>query len=393
MIKAGVGSSKNSDGLAAAREAAIKALSKAEIKKADLVIVFSTFHHRNNYQKILLIITEITGTECISGCSAIGVLSDEGEIEAEPGLVILTIASDSVKFVPFMKSLSVDFGETAAQQLDSEIDKISEPRIVLTFPDPFKFDHNTFFNKIKKSNNNMPIIGASCSEHPSSNTTFQFINNVVNSSCIAGLILDGSFDFELGVTQGCIAACKPLTVTKADQNIISEINHTPAFKLLKQKIPQSLIEDQNEFIRIVSIGICSIDYNESRSNRDYLVRNILGVNSTNGEIGIADSIVEGDQIVFTLRNPDMAREDLKNMLGNMKSNIKDLDKVRFGIYFNCCGRGAHFYGHQDIDTAYISSYFPEVPIIGFFGNSELAPMSGVNHLFTYTGVLTLFSEQ
>ena len=81
------------------------------------------------------------------------------------------------------------------------------------------------------------------------------------------------------------------------------------------------------------------------------------------------------------------------MLWNMKSNIKDLDKVRFGIYFNCCGRGAHFYGHQDIDTAYISRYFPEVPIIGFFGNSELAPMSGVNHLFTYTGVLTLFSEQ
>ncbi len=80
------------------------------------------------------------------------------------------------------------------------------------------------------------------------------------------------------------------------------------------------------------------------------------------------------------------------MLENLKSEIKDPSKIRFGLYFNCCGRGSYFYGNKDIDTAYISSYFPDVPIIGFFGNSEIAPMMGKNHLFTYTGVLTLFSE-
>ena len=35
---------------------------------------------------------------------------------------------------------------------------------------------------------------------------------------------------------------------------------------------------------------------------------------------------------------------------------------------------------------------PLVPVIGFFGNYELGPLAGNNHLLTYTGVLALITE-
>ena len=63
-----------------------------------------------------------------------------------------------------------------------------------------------------------------------------------------------------------------------------------------------------------------------------------------------------------------------------------------GLYFNCCARGNGLYGVPGIDTAYIKHVLGEVPIIGLFGNYELGPMAGGNHLLTYTGVLVLVSE-
>lgn len=45
-----------------------------------------------------------------------------------------------------------------------------------------------------------------------------------------------------------------------------------------------------------------------------------------------------------------------------------------------------------IDSGFLGAALPGVPVIGFFGNAEIAPMSGENHVFTYTGVLALISE-
>ena len=158
-------------------------------------------------------------------------------------------------------------------------------------------------------------------------------------------------------------------------------------------MPSQIIENPNELMRVVSVGLRSVGNKISSSNRDYLVRNIVGVDEKSGVIGISENIKVGDEVVITLRNPDMARPDLKNMLQNLKSEIKDQSKIRFALYFNCFGRESYYYGNKDIDTAYISNYFPNIPIIGFFGNSEIAPIMGQNHLFTYTGLLTLFSEE
>jgi len=88
----------------------------------------------------------------------------------------------------------------------------------------------------------------------------------------------------------------------------------------------------------------------------------------------------------------MAREDLKQMLNRLISYQNPENPYRFGLYFNCCARGSSLYGHQGIDTAYISNALGGVPFIGFFGNSEFAPVQDKNHLFTYTGVMVLFSD-
>jgi small ligand-binding sensory domain FIST len=46
-----------------------------------------------------------------------------------------------------------------------------------------------------------------------------------------------------------------------------------------------------------------------------------------------------------------------------------------------------------IDTAYIGQTLGDFPLIGMFGGYELAPLGRKNHLFAYTGVLALITEE
>jgi small ligand-binding sensory domain FIST len=124
---------------------------------------------------------------------------------------------------------------------------------------------------------------------------------------------------------------------------------------------------------------------------EYLVRNIIGLDSSKGIIAVADEVREGQSMIFTLRDGQRARDDLGQMLQRQAQRLNG-KKPAFGLYFNCCARGASLYGIADIDTAYIRQSLGEFPLIGMFGGYELAPLGGANQLFAYTGVLALLSE-
>ena len=66
----------------------------------------------------------------------------------------------------------------------------------------------------------------------------------------------------------------------------------------------------------------------------------------------------------------------------------------FGLYFNCCARGASFFGVPGLEAAYLENAFPETPIAGMFGSFEVGPIGDPRdprvELLTYTGVLALF---
>jgi small ligand-binding sensory domain FIST len=50
------------------------------------------------------------------------------------------------------------------------------------------------------------------------------------------------------------------------------------------------------------------------------------------------------------------------------------------------------YRRDGVDSELIGRAFPDLPVLGFFCNAELAPLRGQNQLFTYTGILALFGE-
>ncbi|MEK7716362.1 MAG: hypothetical protein AAB322_01265, partial [Pseudomonadota bacterium] len=49
-----------------------------------------------------------------------------------------------------------------------------------------------------------------------------------------------------------------------------------------------------------------------------------------------------------------------------------------------------FFGNRDRDLDVLRSQLPGLPIIGMYGNGELGPLDGINHLYQYSAVFGLF---
>jgi small ligand-binding sensory domain FIST len=62
----------------------------------------------------------------------------------------------------------------------------------------------------------------------------------------------------------------------------------------------------------------------------------------------------------------------------------------FTIMFPCLSRGPLFFGGSDKDLAAARESFPGTPIIGFYGNGEIAPLDEHSHLHQYSTVLAAF---
>ena len=73
------------------------------------------------------------------------------------------------------------------------------------------------------------------------------------------------------------------------------------------------------------------------------MRNLVGFDPERGIIAVADQIVEGQNLVFTLRDGNGARTDLKRELEAQDQSWQH-GRPAFGLYFNCVGRGSGLYG-------------------------------------------------
>ncbi|HXG52667.1 MAG TPA: FIST N-terminal domain-containing protein, partial [candidate division Zixibacteria bacterium] len=265
-------------------------------------------------------------------------------------------------------------------------------RLSLLFPDTYNGQPRRLLDAVLREAGHYPVIGAGSSENGTQGATYQMSGDLVLSNSVSGLHLWGGFNVHVDVTQGCQPITKPMTITRSLQNVIFEIDRRPAFQVFTGLLKGPLLEDLRRALAYVFVGLPpSRERGEIEQGR-YLVRNIVGLDPARGTVAIAETPREGDTIVFALRDGPRAREDLIQMLDRQAARL-DCKRPAFGFYFNCCARGASLYGFPGIDTAYIQRRFGDFPLVGMFGGYELAPLGAANHLFAYTGVLALVTEQ
>ena len=391
MIRAGVGQSSNPSTERAAEQAAIEAMAQARISQADAVVVFFTVEHAPNSQSLLSTLTRVTRSDRIVGSSGAGILTGAGEIEGQHGLAVLVFASDQMQSRPFLfeplRERDEEVGASIAQMVGAD-----QGSLLALFPDTYNGQPHQLLRSLEQKLGFVPVVGAGSSESGTAQATYQICGEQCRSNSVAGLHLSGSFEAVIDITQGCQPITEPMVITKAEGNLIFEINDRPALEVFAKLLKGPLAEDLRRALMFIFVGLPADPDQGTISPGQYLVRNIVGLDPEKGIVGIADQVREGQSIIFTLRDGQRAREDLNQMLQRQARKLEGRTPA-FGLYFNCCARGNSLYGMPGIDTAYIRQGLGDFPLLGTFGGYELAPLGAKNHLFAYTGVLALITEK
>ena len=392
MLRAGVGQSQEPETRRAVEVAGTQALARAGIVRADFAMVFFTADHAAQSSALISALSKIVGTDCIVGSSGAGVLTDEGEIEGSAGVAVCVVSSDTLIARPFIfeplrgneANLGVSFGDFLAKTQDKN-------SLMILLPDTYQGNPQPLLTGMARRAGFRPVIGAGSSENGTTGATYQLCGDKLATNSVAGAYLSGDFTLRIDITQGCQPITEPMMITKAEGNLIYEINQRPALEVFARLLKGPLAEDIRRAVSVIFVGLPANRQENSVADGQYLVRNIIGLDAEKGILGVADEVTEGDAVIFTMRDGERAREDLGQMLRRQSEALGDR-KPAFGIYFNCCARGNSLYGIPGIDSAYIRQALGDVPLIGMFGGYELAPLGRANHLFAYTGVLALIGE-
>ena len=197
---------------------------------------------------------------------------------------------------------------------------------------------------------------------------------------LSGVLLDRDVGVATGLSQGCAPIGAVHDVTKAQDNVLYELNGRPALDVFKEDIGEVLarnLERVGGYIH-AALPIAGSD------TADYLVRNVMGIDPGNGWLSIGERLKEGDRILFVRRDGPSAFSDLERMLGEVTGRAGGA--TRAGLYFSCVARGPNMFAKEDQEmTAVAEAVGADVPIIGFYANGEISN----NRLYGYTGVLTL----
>lgn len=214
----------------------------------------------------------------------------------------------------------------------------------------------------------------------SAETSMVQVANGLTSGGLSGVVLSPEVSVTTRLSQGCAPIGPRREITRAEQNIIVEIDGRPALEVLNEDIGEILARDLRRAAGYIFAGLPI----QGSDTGDYLVRNLVGVDPRNGVIAIGELVSPGQRIMFCRRDAPSAAADMSRMLAELSDAIDGAPQA--GVYYSCLARGPNLFGPNSEEVKMISETFADLPLVGFFANGEISH----HRLYAYTGVLTLF---
>jgi small ligand-binding sensory domain FIST len=231
-----------------------------------------------------------------------------------------------------------------------------------------------------------PTYGGLASGSFRADELFIFSGSTVSREAAIAIGFRGGVTLSGVVSQGCRPIGEPLTITKADNNLIHQLASRNAYDQLQaafQSLPDVLRERAQGNILV---GLAMTEYVEDFHTGDFLVRTILGGDPANGILAVGAMPRVGQTLQFQLRDKEAAHAELRDMLEELRENMK---RSPFGtLLFACAGRGKHLFGTPHHDAKQFEEAFGPVPLAGYFCNGEIGSVGARAYLhgFTASGV-------
>jgi len=356
----------------------------------DLGLLFVSSGFRAQKADFWDILKRELNLRALIGCTAAGVIGGGHEVEERPAVSLTLAVMPNVTVRPFeihQESLpDADGGPKPWRDLMGASPE-SKPSFLL-LSDPFSIDADALVAGLDFAYPGSVTLGGLASGGAAPNDNFLLINDRISSQGAVGVTLSGDVSVEAIVAQGCRPIGEALAITAADGNILIGVNNQTPLQYLQglyDKLPQ---RDQELLQNSLFLGVLMDAFNTEPKQGDFLVRNILGLDQSNGLMAVGAMLRPGQKVQFHLRDSNTSREDLQLMLSRSEAAkrgaVPGNPAGTGALLFSCVGRGARLYGEPDHDTGVLKSVVGDIPVGGFFCNGEIGPVGGRTHLHGYT---------
>lgn len=368
---------------------------------ADLAVIFISSAFASEYSRVLPLLAEKLSVPVIIGCSGLGVIGttatgEPRELEGEPA-ISLTLG--------YLPGVNMEVFHVLGEELpdmdsspDAWIDLIGvqaspTPQFIL-LSSAFSSRINDLLQGLDFAYPGSVIVGGQASSGGGSSQISLFcshdaqgIHQRLYREGTVGLVLSGNIILETIVAQGCRPIGQPMQVTKAERNIILELDQKVPLMVLRDLIASLSEEERILAQRSLFVGLVMDQFKLSLQQGDFLIRSILGVDPSAGAIAIGDVIRPGQRLQFQLRDAQASAEDLELLLERYQKQENLPPAAAF--IFSCLGRGQGLYGQSNFDSDLFRRYIHHIPIGGFFCNGEIGPVGGNTFVHGYTSVFAI----
>ena len=237
----------------------------------------------------------------------------------------------------------------------------------------------------------------------------------VFSGGLSGVAFGEQVNLVSRVTQGCLPISKAYRVSAAESNVVNLLDGEPALDVLLRELKVTL-EQPEQALQAVRATLARLLQRDAQGDAvvvartgnfgsDVLVRHIIGLDTARGAIAVSEQVRTGMELAFCQRNVQAARADLMRVCAEIREELEPEElalaaltapaplstpaaaqRIAGAVYVSCSGRGGPHFGGPSAELQIVRRALGDVPLVGFFASGEIAR----NHLYGYTGVLTVF---
>jgi small ligand-binding sensory domain FIST len=345
----------------------------------DLVLLFVTAPHAGAMEDIASAVRATLHPGTLLGCTAESVLGGAREVEQRPALALW--AGHTGPVAPFHVRVTPTPDGNAVVGWPEAVD----PSALLLLTDPFTFPVDEVLSHLGDDRPGLPVVGGLASGAPAPGGNRLVVDDRIVTDGAVGAYLGPDLDVTSVVSQGCRPVGEPFVITSAEGNIVYELAGKPALERL-QDIARGLDEGERQLLaQGVHLGRVIDESKTTFGPGDFLVRNVLGGDPSNGAIAVGDLVEVGSTAQFQVRDAASADADLRHLLGGREADA--------ALVFTCNGRGTRLFGRPDHDAEVVAEGFPGAAVAGMFCAGELGPVGRRNFLHGFTASVVLFRDR
>jgi small ligand-binding sensory domain FIST len=258
-----------------------------------------------------------------------------------------------------------------------------EPSALVLVTDPFTFPAADFLAWVGARHPGLPVVGGQASGGQGPGGTRLVVGDRVLTAGAVGVLLGPGVAVDTVVSQGARAYGSPLTVTRAERNIIHEVAGSPAMECMVDQIRTTLSSAEVTGIEAngLFVGRLIDERLVDPGPGDYLVRSVLGADRATGAVAVDDQVPIGSTVRFHVRDAATAHDELGTLLADREAQA--------GLAFLCNGRGTRLFDDPHHDAGLLGRALGPVPMGGFFAAGEFGPVGGHNFVHGFTASVAL----